>query len=63
VAFGINGLAERIYFAFTDSSPPAPEVARAYPSPAPMARTLRGRKGAGERRAEQAGLVGQWERP
>jgi hypothetical protein len=42
-SFGLKGLAARVYFAFTYSSPPAP----ATPSPAAMARIIRGRKGAG----------------
>ena len=58
-AFGIKGLAARIYFAFTLASPPAPAVAPATPSAAPMARIIAGRKGAGERLAGHAGPVGQ----
>jgi transposase len=47
--FGIKGLAARFYFSFTHSSPLTPAVAPASPSPAPMVRIIRGRKGAGER--------------
>ncbi len=62
-AFGIKGLAARIYFSFTLSSPFTPAVAPAGPPTARMARTLRGRKGAGERCAGHAGPVGQSARP
>jgi hypothetical protein len=62
-AFEIKGLAARIYFAFTLSSPPAPAVTPASLSPAPMARIIRGRKRAGERRAGHAGPLGQCARP
>jgi hypothetical protein len=61
--FGIKGLAACIYFAFTDSSPPATAVAPTPASPAPMARFLRGRKGAGERRTGDTGTVGQGNGP
>ncbi len=62
-SFGIKGLAARIYFAFTESSPPAAAAASATPAPAPMARVIRGGKGAGERRAGQARAVGHCARP
>ena len=63
VAFGIKGLAARIYFAFTHSSPLAPAVASANPSPALMARIIRGRKGDGARRARHSGTIEQRARP
>jgi hypothetical protein len=56
--FGIKGLAARVYFAFTLSCPPTPAVAPASPSLAAIARHIRGRKGAGERRAGHAGPAG-----
>jgi len=42
--FEIKGLAARVYFAFTLSSPPAAAVAPVSPPPAARARIIRGRK-------------------
>ncbi len=55
----IKGLAARICFAFTESSPPTAAIAPATPPPAAMARVISGRKGAGEPRVEHARAVGQ----
>jgi len=61
--FGLKGLAARVYFAFTYAFPPTPAPAAATWSPAPMVPIIRGSKGAGERRAGQAGPGGPCARP